>query len=67
MDVVEEEGKLTGFHFYMGGKSPLRNRMRECWRLLVGRDAELLDFYIKEGDKGKLIRFLGGVVGRDGL
>ena len=49
-------------NLYMDGKTPLRHRLKQIWKLLRSEDGQLADFILRPEDAGEMIEILSRLV-----
>ncbi len=68
MDISVEraENRIVecSLNLYMDGKSPLKYRLKQIWRLLRGEDGSLADFIIRPEDIPEIINLLNKAIVR---
>ena len=49
------------FNLYMDGKAPLKFRLKQMWKLLLGGEGSLADFILRPEDAGEMIEILSKI------
>ena len=60
VELADEEKRLVEctLYLYMDGKSPLKYRLKQIWKLLRGEEGCLADFLLRPEDIGEMIELL---------
>ena len=61
---IEQAGKekLCSLDFFMAPRTRIAYRLKQAWKVLWGREAEIADFILRPSDNADLVSFLSQLV-----
>ena len=61
---IEQAGgqKICSLDFFLAGRVRISYRLKQAWKALLGRDAEIADFILRTSDNADLVSFLSQLV-----
>ena len=54
--------KICSLDFFLAGRVRISYRLKQAWKALMGRDAEIADFILRTSDNPDLVNFLSQLV-----